>query len=78
MIRGNLVPYRSAAAGVIMEELERLADHPGFLFAVVEHGAHTPDLPAPDQAQLAWAIRRYGESQLAVARPLGPGRTEGD
>ena len=71
-------PYRSGAAGAIMKELERLADDPGFLGAIIEHGSRTPDLPAPAEDRLAWQTRRYGESYLAVARVMTAGPQEGE
>ena len=71
-------PYRSGAAGAIMKELERLADDPGFLGGIVEHGSRTPDLPAPAEDRLPWQTRRYGESYLAVARVMTAGPQEGE
>ncbi len=71
-------PYRSGAAGAIMKELERLADAPGFLAGIIEHGARTPDLSVPGEGRLAWQTRRYGESYLAVARVVPAGPQEGE
>jgi len=68
-------PYHSSAAAAIMKELERLAEAPGFLAGIIEHGSRTPDLPTATSGRLAWQTRRYGESFLAVARgvmPAGP------
>ncbi len=71
-------PYRSGAAGAIMKELERLAEAPGFLAGIIEHGSHTPDLPVPTEGRLAWQTRRYGESYLAVARVVPAAPAEGE
>ncbi len=71
-------PYRSGVAGAIMKELERLADAPGFLAGIIEHGARTPDLTVPGEGRLAWQTRRYGESYLAVARVVPAGPQEGE
>jgi 16S rRNA (guanine966-N2)-methyltransferase len=66
-------PYRSGAAGAIMKVLERLAEAPGFLAGIIEHGSRTPDLPVQTEARLSWETRRYGESYLAVARGVQAG-----
>ena len=71
-------PYRSRAAGAIMKELERLADAPGFMAGIIEHGSRTPDLPAPTGGRLSWQTRRYGESYLAVARVVPASQQEGE
>jgi 16S rRNA (guanine966-N2)-methyltransferase len=71
-------PYRSEVAGAIMRGLERLAEYQGFRAAVVEHGLETTGLPGKPLGGLPWQIRRYGESILAVVRPVVPGSGKGE
>ncbi len=71
-------PYRSRAAGAIMKELERLAEVPGFLAGIVEHGSRSPDMPKATPGRLVWQTRRYAESYLAVARMMPAGPQEGE
>ena len=70
-------PYHGPVAGAIMEGLARWVSDPGFLAGIIEYGSRTPDLPPVVARGLNWSTRRYGESYLAVVRPVG-GPPEGE
>ncbi len=60
-------PYGSGLAEALARAVARLAGHPGFVAAVLEHGADeslSPEACGIDR-------RRYGESHITILRPLG-------
>lgn len=71
-------PYRSETAGVIMKELERLGQDPGFRAGVVEYGSRTPGMADETPSGLVWKMRKYGETHLAVARPSSEAPQQGE
>ena len=60
-------PYPSATAGAIIGQVDAGCLPAGLCFAAVEHGKCTPGLAGLESA---WQIRRYGESHLAIFRPV--------